>query len=259
MRRQGFGMVAEAPTPPPSSPAAEKKKKNWGKRGDGEGENVDPSPSSHSAPVRQRHPTVPGDASTRHCFPFTGNPVTATHSHGPPHTLTEGHHCPRGHTTQPHSFTAPFHRDAQHSRPVTQRHTVPGPHNALTHATQHTQPRGCADIHRHIKERTRRLWDPQTLGQERDHPAAQTHERIPNSHADRLGALEHPNAPLECGCHRRQPTGHRNPQVQPPMLAGLGRAAPRPGDPPHHHPRQRRPGVRHSRAGVGLGAGLRRR
>lgn len=66
-----------------------------------------------------------------------------------------------------------------------------------------------------------------------------------------LGALESPNAPLECGCYRRARTGHRNPQVQPATLAGLGRSGPRSGD-----TSRLRPGVRDGWAGVGLGGGV---
>ena len=151
------------------------------------------------------------------------------------------------HTTSQHRPKG----DAWQSRPVTSTHTLSHSRKMiLTHATQHTQPRGCADTQIHKEEDP----TPGDHGHGWGHPAAQTRERTPRTTVPtRLRAQGSPNAPIECGCHQQQRTGHRNPQEQLPALAGLGRARPRPLD-----PSRLGPGLISGRAGVGPGAGLRR-
>ncbi|XP_032159130.1 translation initiation factor IF-2-like [Mustela erminea] len=93
------------------------------------------------------------------------------------------------------------------------------------------------------EDSTRR--DPPTHGRRRDHPAVQTRGRIPGIPCGPVWEHRSPQThPSSAGCHRRPRTGHRNPQVQPPTLAGLGRAGPRPGDPSRLGPRARCGGAR---------------
>lgn len=195
------------------------------------GEGVDPSPGIVTQRQSQRHPTVPRDAATGHSSPLTGNPLTATHTgtpHGHPGTARPLGGC----TTQPHSFTTPPHGDTWHSRPVTQRHTRTRCPTAAQcsdpHATQHTQPRGCADTHTHTHkaEDTRRLGTPGPLAGDGTpgHRDARMHPRI--LPLTRLGST---GAPKRSPPARTPPPpAHRtrNPQVQPRTLGAWAR----PGD-----------------------------
>lgn len=111
MRGQSFGIVEETPVTHSATPATGKKELGGGDQGE-----CRPIPrNSHSALITrtQRHPTVPWDAGTRHSSPLTSNPLTATHSLGDTPRVTQGHHGPRGHTTSPHSFKTPSHRDTR--------------------------------------------------------------------------------------------------------------------------------------------------
>lgn len=56
-----------------------------------------------------------------------------------------------------------------------------------THVTQHTQPRGCADTHRHIKERTRRLGTHRPTDRDGTTQTQSPANTSPDSRADRFG------------------------------------------------------------------------
>lgn len=110
MRGQGFGKVEESPAPQPGCPVAVKKKLA------GQGGECRPIPTivtRHQSPA-QRQPSVPWDSTTQYHSPLTDNPLTITHTETP-YKVTQEHHSPRGHTTQPHSFKAPSHRDTRYS------------------------------------------------------------------------------------------------------------------------------------------------
>lgn len=143
---------------------------------------------------------------TRHHPPLTGTPLTAPHTPGDTPHGHPGTSSLRGHAGS-HSFAVPFTAQGRTARspsdPKTHTHCPRASQCSNTHVPQHTQPRGCADTHRHIKERTRRLG---THGPTDRDGTAQTHSPAnawSDSRADRFGG---PGVPKRTPRTRTPPT-----------------------------------------------------
>lgn len=233
----------------PGSPQLQDKR-NWGRRG--QGWKADPSLGGHSVPVTRTQPAAPncplerGHSTILHSLATPLNRHTPTRGHP---TVTQGHAAPRTRSPAIVSRHCPAGTRAQSpSYPKTQECPAAA---QCGRRSQHTPARGCADTRGHRKRRNRRA---RTRGPTAGmRPPSRAHPgRSPRRQCRPVTERRGSHAPLEVRTTQTPVDRTPEPQVQPPLLPGLGRARPSPGGPSQlGTPYARQPGRGLPRGGAG--------